>query len=143
MDINVNDILNGTGGRVWWNGRLLASLTKCEAKMTGDFEDVSVCGDAATHTMFNGWSGSGTLTFLKVDSVIADQMIAAYTSGNMPDIQIVTALTNARTKKSARYQISGVVVTEIMVAAFEAKKQVEEEIPFNFSRIQPLETISA
>lgn len=143
MALNVNDILTGSDGRVWWNGKLLASVTKFEAKVSGDFEDIGVCGDNATYSMYNGWAGSGSMTLYKIDTEIADQMIDAYNSGVMPDIEIVTSLTNRRTKASARYQISGVAITEFIIAAFEAKKQVEEDIPFNFSRIQRLGGIAS
>lgn len=143
MALNTNDILTGSDGRVWWNGKLLASVTKFEAKVSGDFEEVNVCGDNATYSMYNGWAGSGSMTLLKIDTEIADQMIDAYNSGVMPDLTIVTSLTNRRTKASARYQISGVAITEFIIAAFEAKKQVEEDIPFNFSRIQRLGGIAS
>lgn len=143
MSINVNDILTGSGGRVWWNGKLIATLTKIEVKMSASYDDVEVCGDLTTYSLYAGWSGSGSISYLKVDSDIVDAMIEAYTSGVMPDIQIVTALTNSRTKKSARYQISSVAVTEILVASFESKKQVEEEVPFSFSTIRNLDGITS
>ncbi|MDO5785369.1 MAG: phage tail tube protein [Eubacteriales bacterium] len=143
MALNTNDILTGADGRVWWNGKLLASVTKFEAKVTGDFEKINVCGDNATYSMYNGWAGSGSMTLYKIDTEIADMMIDAYNSGVMPDLHVVTSLTNRRTKESARYQVSGVAITEFIVAAFEAKKQVEEDIPFNFSRIQRLGGIAS
>ena len=143
MAIDPRRILTGTDGHVWWNGRLIATLTKIEVKMSGDFESISVCGDPADYQLFNGWNGSGSLTYYKEDSAIIDEMIDAYVSGDLPDIQIVTALTNPKTKASARYQISGVAVTEILVTSFESKKQVEDEVPFNFSSIIKLDGIAA
>lgn len=140
-EFNTNDILTGASGRVWMNGKLLATVSKFEAKISGNFEDIEICGDVATYQMYTGWSGSGTITMKKIDSTVTDMMIDAYNSGVMPDIQIFSELKNSRTKQAARYQIGIVTIPEAVVASFEAKKPVEEEISFNFSSIRRLSGI--
>ena len=60
-----NKILKGKDGNLWFNGQLLATLSKVEAKVKGDFEDVNFCGDNATYSVYNGWSGEGTITVKK------------------------------------------------------------------------------
>lgn len=44
-EFNPNHIMHGNGGAVWWNGKKLTTLQSVEAKVTGDFEDINVCGD--------------------------------------------------------------------------------------------------
>lgn len=136
-----NKILKGKDGNLWFNGQLLATLSKIEAKVKGDFEDVNFCGDGATYSVYNGWSGEGTLTVKKVDSTIWKICVDAYKSGVMPDIKLISSLTDKSTGKSEKTSIEGVTITEFLLAGFEAKKMVEEEFPFKFGDFDPLETI--
>lgn len=127
-----NKILTGKNGNLWFNGSLLANISKFEAKVKGDFDDVNFCGDGATYKVFNGWTGEGTITLKKVDSTIWAAVAAAYKSGVMPDFKIVSSLENPSSLKAEKVSITGVIITEFVLAGFEAKKQVEEEYPFSF-----------
>ena len=59
----------------------------------------------------------------------------------MPDIVLITNLTNKVTKQSERWSISGVVFTEVALANVEAKKAVERELPFKAEKYKNLEAI--
>lgn len=142
MAVNVNRILTGASGNVWVNGKLLAHLKSIELKVKGEFEELNFCGDNATYNRFTGWAGEGTITLQKTDSTVLSLAADAYASGIMPDIKIITALTDKATKKSERAAISDVVITEFLLAKFEAKKTVEEETPIKFSKYQVLEKIA-
>ena len=95
----INKLLRGQHGHIWFNGKELATVQKCEAKMEGDFEDINVCGDPATYSVYNGWSGSGTLEYLKFDTEITKLVTEAFLSGEMPECQIITLLENENTGK--------------------------------------------
>ena len=140
-EFNPNHILRGTGGAAWWNGKKLVTLQKAEAKVTGDFEDINVCGDPATYSIYNGYAGEGTLTVLKIDSDVVKMLSEAYNSGEMPEITVITSLTQTGTNKVERVAYSSIVVTEYMLANFEKKVKVEEEIPFKFGHFEVLESI--
>jgi len=142
MSVNANRVLTGSSGNVWVNGKLLAQVKGIELKVTGNFEEVNVCGDNATYNKFTGWTGEGTMTLQKVDSTAVDLVAEAYLSGVMPDIKIVTSLTDKATKQSERVAVSDVVLTEFMLAKFEAKALIEEELPLKFSNYQVLEKIA-
>lgn len=136
-----NKVLKGSGGNLWFNGQILSTLSKVEAKVKGNFEDVEFCGDNSTYSVYNGWSGEGTITIKKVDSAIWKICADAFKSGVMPDIKLISSLTDASTGKSEKTSIEGVVITEFMLAGFEAKKMIEEEFPFKFGDFDPIETI--
>lgn len=140
-EFNPNHVMHGNGGMAWWNGKKLTTLQSVEAKATGDFEDVNVCNDASTYRIYNGYSGEGTLTVLKIDSDVLKELAEAYNSGEMPEIAVITSLTQKGTNKVERVSYSDIVVTEFMLANFEKKTKVEEEIPFKFGNFQVLETI--
>lgn len=136
-----NKILSGNNGTMWFNGTQLATLTKIEAKAKGNFEDVTFCDDNGTYQRYNGWSGEGTFTCKKIDSTVLKLVADAYKTGVMPEITIITRVTDKSTDKNERTSIEGVVITEFALANFETKKMLEEEFPFKFSDFEVLETI--
>lgn len=141
MSNMVNQILTGSAGNVWLQGKLLAQVKSIELKVSGNFDDINFCGDTATYSKFSGWNGEGTLTMYKIDSTVLKLIADAYNSGDMPDIKIVTKLTNVKTGKSERVAVSGITITEFTLAKFEAKANVEEELPIKFSKYEVLDTI--
>lgn len=140
-EFNPNHILHGTGGAAWFGGYKLTTLQKAELKVTGDFEEINVCGDPATYSVYNGYSGEGNFTCLKVDSRVLKMVSDAFLSGEMPEITVITAVNQRGTNKVERVAANNVVVTEFMLANFEKKAKMEEEIPFKFGAFQLLETI--
>ncbi|MFA5527654.1 MAG: phage tail tube protein [Peptostreptococcales bacterium] len=138
---DANRILTGNSGNVWINGKLLTTIKSIELKVTGNFEDVNICGDNATYNRFLGWSGEGTCTWGKVDSTVLKLLADSYKTGDMPEIKIISKLTDKTTKKSERAAVSEVVFTEFFLTKFEAKTMVDEEIPLKFSDYEVLETI--
>ena len=139
--MNQNRILSGSNGNVWVNGKLMAQVKSIEAKITGNFEDVNLVGDYATYNAYTGWAGEGTITMQKIDSTVLNLVADAFRKGVMPDIKIITKLTDKSTGKSERTAISNIVITEFYLAKFENKALIEEEIPFKFSDYEVLETI--
>lgn len=140
-DFNTNRIMHGNGGAAWWQGKKLTTLQSVETKVTGDFEDINVCGDPATYSVFNGYAGEGTFVALKIDSDVLKELAQAYKSGIMPEITIITSQTQKGTNKVERVSYSDIVVTEFMLAKFEKKAKVEEEVPFKFGNFEILESI--
>lgn len=140
-DFNPNRVMHGSGGAAWWNGKKLSTLQSVESKVSGDFEDINVCGDPATYQIFNGYSGEGTFVWLKTDSDVLKELAEAYRSGVMPEITLITAQRQPGTNKVERVAYSDVVVTEFMLAKFEKKTKTEEEVPFKFGSFEVLETI--
>lgn len=136
-----NKILKGNSGNAWVNGQLLSNLSKIEAKITGDFEDVNFCGDNSTYSVYNGWNGEGTVTLKKIDSYVWKIIADAYKSGIMPDITIISKLEDKATGKAERVALKGVVFTELTLVGFEAKAMIEEEFAFKFSDYEVLETL--
>lgn len=139
--MDANRLLTGNSGNVWFNGKLASTLKSIELKVTGNFEEVSVCGENGTYNKYTGWTGDGTMTWGKVDSTVVSLMADAYKSGVMPEIKVVTKLTDKATGKSERAAVSDVVLTEFFLAKFEAKTLIDEEIPLKFSNYEVLETI--
>ena len=134
-------VLHGSCSEVYINGVRDTLATKIEVKVTGDFEDGTFCGDYATYPIYNGYAIEGTLTDKKADSALEVAIAEGYRTGVMPDIVLITALTNPVSRQVERWSISGVVFTEVALANIEAKKAVERELPFKAETYKNLEAI--
>ena len=140
-EFNPNHIMHGNGGAAWWQGKKLTTLQSVETKVTGDFEEINVCGDPATYQVYNGYSGEGTFTVLKIDSEVLKELALAYKSGVMPEITVITSQTQKGTNKVERVSYTDITVTEFMLAKFEKKTKTELEIPFKFGNFEVLESL--
>nr|DAL81566.1 MAG TPA: tail tube protein [Caudoviricetes sp.] len=138
---NPNRVLHSNQGNMWFNGKRLSTLQSVEAKVTGDFEEVNNCGDPATYRIYNGYSGEGTFTMLKIDSEVLKLMADAFQTGEMPTMTIITALEQKGTNKVERIAYRDVTIDEMYLAKFEKKSKIEEEVPFKFGHFEVLETI--
>ncbi len=119
--LDQNKILKGTNGYLWINDKFMAHIKKVEIKVTGTFEDVSVCSSYATYPVYTGWSGEGTLTFQKINSEFLTLMAKAFKEDIMPSIKIVSKLEDRPTKKAERIAIYNVVFTEF--------NPIQQEVP--------------
>ena len=140
-DFNPNRVLHSNQGNMWFNGKRLSTLQSVEAKVTGDFEEVNNCGDPATYRIYNGYSGEGSFTVLKINSDVLKLMADAFQTGEMPTMTIITALEQKGTNKVERVAYSDVTIDEMYLAKFEKKSKIEEEVPFKFGHFEVLETI--
>lgn len=140
-NFNPNRVLHGNEGTAWFNGKKLTTLQSIEAKVAADYEDINNCGDPATYRIYNGYSGEGTFTMLKIDSEVLKLMADAFQTGEMPTMTIITALEQKGTNKVERVAYSDVTIDEMYLAKFEKKSKIEEEVPFKFGHFEVLETI--
>ncbi len=140
--VDVNQILKGNNGEVWFNNQYLATLKSIKATLKGDFTSETFIGDNRTYNIYNGWSGEGSLSFDKIDSYVWNLATQAYKSGVMPELKIISSLTNTVTLKSEKVSIEGVVFTQFDLINIENKKITEESYSFTFSDFEPIETMS-
>ena len=142
MSKRTEKMLHGSCSEAYINGGRDDLATKIEVKVTGDFEDGAFCGDYGTFPIYNGYAIEGTITDKKQDSSLETAITEGYRTGIMPDIVLITALTNPVSKQTERWSISGVVFTEVALANIEAKKSVDRELSFKAERWKNLEAIS-
>lgn len=136
-----NEVLSGTDGTIWVNGEEWAELSGIELKVTGEFEDITFCSDYGTYKRYMGFTGEGTITIKKTQSRGMKIMAEAFKTGVMPEIKIITKLTNKQTGKAERTVVKDVVFSEFNLAKFENRSIIEEELPLTFSNYDVLETI--
>jgi len=140
-EFDTNNILHGTKGYLFWNNKRVAGLQSVEIKLNPEWESVNQCGDTATYHAYNGYEVDGTFTYLKCDSTILKELWQAFITGKWPKITINTSIGQRGTNKVERVAVTDIVVTELMLAKFEAKKYSEDTVPFKGGKFTVLETI--
>ena len=128
-----NKTINGTFGKVWLDGELLAECISFEAKITIEYDDIDIAGDLAKHKKQIGWTGEGTMTLKKVDSIIAKKMQDGVKTGKLPEMVLVAKLEDPASDGAERVEFTGITINEVIALKFEQKTVREEEVPFNFS----------
>lgn len=136
-----NGFMSGTNAKLWFNGELLATVSKYEAKVTGSFDDVDCIGSYPTYQQYHGYKINGTLTIHKVNSTIGAMYARAYKTGVMPQVTLTSTVFKPESGKSERVAISDVVITEFTAATAEAKGTIDEEFPFSAVSYEYLEEI--
>ncbi len=139
----LNQILKGGHAQIWFNGLELMTAQKFELKMSGNVETIEVIGSMSDYSIYNGWSGSGTLERLKIDSSIVKLIVDAFMSGVMPECEMVALIDNPSTGQRERCRIGVITFTEVTIMALDKRANINESIPFNFSDFEFLETIAA
>lgn len=135
------NFIAGTFGSVWVNDEEWAHVTKFEAKVTGEFEDIHMAGRYGVGKKYMGWTGEGTITVNKVNSTITKMMSEAFKKGIMPEIKIVGRLADPNALGAERVEILDVTFNEFMLLNFELKAKMEEEVPFSFEDYNLIDTI--
>lgn len=138
---NLVRVFTGSDAEVWLGGDKLAMLSKVSISVTGNFEDVTVCGDYRTFPVYGGYTVEGSVTVYKIDSTIQKKWGRAYKNGAMPDMKIISKLTDKSTGKSERYSVSGVVFKNFDIINCESQKPIEQEVSIQAVDYEPLEEI--
>lgn len=136
-----NKVINGSWGRLWWDGDLLANTKSFEAKVTLNYETVDISEDLGESQKYMGWTGAGTITLHKIDSLAAVKLSDGIQSGNMPDFKLVSRLADPASYGHERVELTGVTFDELTLIKWANKEIGEEELPFKFSGYRFLDKI--
>ena len=128
-------MLKGNDQKIYFDGELLSTLTKAEAKVSLDYEEVELCGQYGTEHVYTGYSIEGTITRKKTDSRVLAKVHEAIVKGNMPEF-VITGVNMSVDGKNESVTIQNAQITEIALLNAEPKTVVEEEIPFNASKFK-------
>lgn len=136
-----NQIIRGSFGRVWLNGKKLANVKTFECKATLNYEEIDVNGELCKQNVYTGYSLAGTMTLHKIDSYVINLLKDAIASGSMPDLKIVGAVADVDANGSERVEIYNVTIDEMTLLKFENATIGEEEIPFKAGGFKFIDTI--
>lgn len=140
-EFNERQIMHGHGGHMWFNDKKITTLQKVEAKVVGNWEEIQACGDTATYRIYNGYSGEGSFSFLKMDSDVMQYIAEGFLSGDIPETRLITKQKVPNSNKEERVAYMDVTFDEATLAAFEKNAITETEVPFKFGRFEVLQAI--
>lgn len=127
-----NRIIRGQFGKVWMDGELYSNVKSFEAKISLKYEAVDVNGEMGVHQRLVGFEGAGTLVLHKIDSRVAQKIAGKIKNGSVPEIKIVSKITDPDVNGAERIELIDVTIDELM-HSFENKKVQEESLPFKFA----------
>lgn len=139
--MKASQIINGKFGRVWVNGDVWLEIEGFEAKIAGEWEDVSFCEEMGTQRKLLGFSGEGTMTVKKIYSRGVNIVGDSFKTGIVPDVKIISRLADPASIGQERVELLGVTFDEVTLLKFTDKELGKEEIPFKFSDYNMLDKI--
>lgn len=124
---------NGNHGRVWWDGLLLFEISKFNAKVTSDREDV-IIGNSKD-SKITSLTGEGSFTIKSVINRDINQYLEEWKAGHDPRATLVGLLEDPDMVdgQKERCSIDNVWFKELSLMDFEKGKVVEKEFPFGFT----------
>lgn len=130
---NGSNVINGTHGKLWWNGYLIAEIASFEAKITINREDVIIGLDNDSNMV--SLTGEGTMKFTKVYSRGKKAYLEAIKRGEDPRSELMGQLKspNAIGKQTETCILRNVWANELPLMMFEKGSKIEEEISFGFT----------
>ena len=124
---------NGNHGRLWWDGKLLFEISKFNAKVTSDREDV-IIGNSKD-SKITSLTGEGSFTIKSVINRNINQYLEKWKAGHDPRATLVGLLEDPDMVdgQKERCSIDNVWFKELSLMEFEKGKVVEKEFPFGFT----------
>lgn len=133
--------INGTFGEVWVDDYDVAEATGLEAKVTIEKTEVNQTGTLSKGYKITGIDGKGTIKFNKVSSYFTEKLSDPIKRGKSPKCTIISKLADPDSDGAERIKLTGVTFDELPLVNWEAKKLVEESIPFTFTDWELMDVI--
>lgn len=134
---------SGSHGKVWWDNELLFEISKFNAKVTANREDVPI-GNSLDSKIVS-LKGEGSFTVKSVMNRNISAYLEAWKNGTDPRATLVGLVEDpdAVDGQKERVSIDNVWFNELMLMDFDKGKVVEKEYPFGFTPedAQFLETV--
>lgn len=128
--MQADKVINGSYGRLWFNGQELTSVKKFQVKQKINYEDIKQAGQLNKSRKMISYEVTGTFTLNKIDSTVVKTVCASINAGIQPVLTLVGSLADPSSIGHERIQINGVTIDEVTLMDFEAAKVGEEEVPF-------------
>jgi hypothetical protein len=124
---------NGSHGSVWWDGELLFEISKFDAKVTANREDVLIGN--SVDSKITSLKGEGSFTIKSVVNRNINTYLEEWKNGHDPRATLVGLIDDpdAVDGQKERCSIDNVWFNDLVLMTFEKGKVVEKEFPFGFT----------
>lgn len=138
---DVEKTIFGTWGKVWLDGDLVAEATSLQAKATLDKTEVPMCGVMGKRYKTTGFDIKGSLKFNKINNRMAIKIADNLRKGKETVCEIISELADPTASGAERVRLIGCKFDELTITDWEAKKIVDETIPFTAEDFEYIDLI--
>jgi len=143
--VNAKNVMNGTYGTLRIDGIEYANISTFESKITNNREEMQFSGNMGIDSKLLSSSGSGTMTFRKVDSRVVARQIPSIISGKDFKTVIIVSIDDPDGKGKETISITDVWFNDFDLFKFEMGSTVEETVSFGFNptNVVPVDVVVA
>lgn len=128
-----NRVISGSWGELWWNNDKIFDVSKFEAKVTAEREDVIQGGSLDIDSKLVSLKGEGSFTCKRVYSRGIKNLIDYWIQGKDPRSVLIGKLDDPDSYGAERVVLNNVWFIDGTIMNFESKKLIEEELKFGFT----------
>ena len=142
MALDSTRVINGQYGEVWQDGKWLTNVTKAEATVEINKEEIARSGTRWLGFKVTSLKGGGTISGYKVTSDFIKLIGAVASDRGKPYVtELILKLDDPEAYGAERVRLKSVQFDQIPLGMFEVGSLVEEELPFTFSGYDLLDAI--
>lgn len=134
-------IMGGTHGYVYWDNEIIFEVSKVEAKVTTEREDVTFSGDMWKDSKLMGLGGEFTINLRKVYSR-ARKFAEAFSKGQDLRSELIFKLDDPDAYGAERVALHNCWFTDLTLIAFENGSITEDEFSGGFSSFDYLDSVN-
>jgi hypothetical protein len=144
MALDSSRVINGQYGEVWKEGKWLTNVTKAEATVEINKEEIVRSGTRWVGHKVTSLKGGGTISGYKVTSDFIKAIGSVAADRGKPYVtELILKLNDPESWGAERVRLKGVQFDQIPLGNFEVGSLVEEELPFTFSGYNLLDEIKS
>ena len=134
-------VINGTWGEAWIDDSYVSEVTGLDAKVTPKTETINQCRQLVDGTKIVGLECKGTIKTNKISSRFIKLIGDNLKKGLQTEFTIISKLEDPASLGCERVKLIGCVFTELSLADWELKKNLEESMAFTFLDWEMLDVI--
>ena len=142
QSFNAQQVLSGTQGEVWINGKYMAQVNAFKAEIKLIKEEVNQVKRMGKQYKTTGWEGTGNVKMNHVSSYFMDLMADNVRNGRQTVCTIIAKLDDPDAVGAERIVIRDATFDKLTLMDWEAKKLTEDDYDFTFTDFDTLDTAS-
>lgn len=127
-----NKVINGTFGKLVFDGNVVSATKACQAKLEFDTEEIFIPDNLIAQNVVNKASGKGSITIYKIDSMMHKAVGEALKKGETPYFTIISSLRDPKAYGYETVVLNHVLFNDLTLFDWERAKNGEIECPFVF-----------
>lgn len=136
-------VFKGTGGQMWWNGKLLCEVQSCTAKLKYNYEKVYLNGQLITGRKMTSVDGTLSFKYYHVDAELAKEAAAAIAANKQLEGTVISSLSDPDAAGTIRMSFDGVTLDELPLLDWARGKLSEGTVNAAFESFELLDAPEA